>query len=120
MQMQHLKNLIESRPMLDRVPDQSLITNARGTNDRIQATRGNDYLFVYSSEGMAFNVNTSKISGKQWHAYWYDPRNGEAKDAGTFSKTTIEFNPPTSGYGQDWVLIVDDAAKGYAVPGIKK
>jgi hypothetical protein len=62
-QMQHLRWLIESRPMLDRVPDQSLITNALGANDRIQATRGNDYLFVYTAQGKPFTVNMGKISG---------------------------------------------------------
>lgn len=50
-QMKFLRRLIESRPMLDRIPDQSLITDARAEHDRIQATRGKDYLMVYSSQG---------------------------------------------------------------------
>ena len=37
--------------MLDRVPDQTLIKDAMGANDRIQATRGKDYIFVYSYAG---------------------------------------------------------------------
>ncbi len=116
-QMQYLKTLIESRPMLDRVPDQSIITNARGTNDRVQATRGKDYIFVYTSEGMSFTVNPAKLSGKEWNAFWYNPRNGESKDAGKFSsKTALDFKAPSSGYGQDWVLILDDASKNYVQP----
>ena len=120
--MQYLKTLIESRPMLDRVPDQSIITNARGTNDRVQATRGKDYIFVYTSEGMSFTVNSAKISGKEWNAFWYNPRNGESKNAGKFSaKTSIDFNAPSSGYGQDWILILDDASKNYVQPnGIRQ
>ena len=35
-------------------------------------------------------------------------------------KAQLEFIPPTSGYGQDWVLIIDDVAKNYSAPGIKK
>jgi hypothetical protein len=27
-----------------------------------------------------------------------------------------KFTPPSSGYGQDWVLVLDDAAKNYAKP----
>jgi hypothetical protein len=120
-QMQYLRRLIESRPMFDRVPDQSLITDARNANDRIQATRGNDYIFIYSAQGKKFTVNTNKISAKQLVAHWYDPKNGEATDAGKFDKKgQKEFTPPSSGYGKDWVLVIDDASKNYQVPGAKE
>jgi hypothetical protein len=116
-QMQYLRALMESRPMLDRVPDQSLISDARGSNDHIQATRGKDYIFVYSAQGKGFSVNTGKITGSTLVASWYDPRNGEVKDAGRFEGRAIkEFVPPSSGYGHDWVLIIDDAAKDYPGP----
>jgi hypothetical protein len=115
-QMKYLRMLIESRPMLDRIPDQSLINDARGTNDRIQATRGKDYIFVYSSQGMKFTLNPEKISGKEISARWYNPKNGEVQEVGKFPKKSKEFVPPSSGYGQDWVLIVDDAAKNYQAP----
>lgn len=119
-QLKYLRQLIESRPMFDRVPDKTLISDALGANDRIVATRGNDYIFVYSAQGKKFTVNTGKISGKEIHSYWYNPRNGEVKDEGkTAKKTQQEFTPPTSGYGHDWVLMVDDASKNYAAP-VKK
>ena len=120
-QMKYLRYLIESRPMFDRVPDQELITDALNANDHIQATRGNDYIFIYSAQGNKFTVNTGKISGTEIMGYWYNPRNGEVKEVGKFSKKTQqEFTPPTSGYGKDWVLILDDVSKNYAAPGIKK
>ena len=116
-QMKHVRTLIESRPMLDRIPNQGLITDALNANDHIQATRGSDYIFVYSSQGKKFTVNTSKISGKEIKAWWYDPRKGETKEIGTFTKKEQqEFIPPTTGYGQDWVLILDDASKKYSSP----
>jgi hypothetical protein len=119
-QMQHLRWLMESRPMLDRVPDQSLITNALGTNDHIQATRGNDYLFVYSAQGKPFTLNMGKISGREVTTFWYDPRTGQTKDGGRFANNGQKvFTPPGSGYGQDWVLIADDASKNYSRPGKK-
>lgn len=119
-QLKYLRQLIESRPMFDRVPDKTLISDALGANDRIVATRGNDYIFVYSAQGKKFTVNTGKISGKEIHSYWYNPRNGEVKDEGkTAKKAQQEFTPPTSGYGHDWVLMVDDASKNYAAP-VKK
>lgn len=116
-QMQFVRKLITSHPLLDRVPDQSLILEANyGPADRIQATRGNDYLFVYTSQGRPFTVNLGKISGSQVKAYWFDPRKGETKDAGTFANQEQQkFTPSSSGYGQDWVLILDDASKNYTV-----
>jgi hypothetical protein len=117
-QLKFLRTLIESRPMLDRVPDQSLITDALGVSDHIQATRGKDYAFVYTAQGKKFTVNMRKITGHEIIASWYNPKNGEVKDAGTFSKNEQqEFTPPTTGYGHDWVLILDDASKEFKMPG---
>jgi hypothetical protein len=118
MQMKFLRQLMESRPVFDRVPDQSLIEDAGGNSDRVQATRGKDYIFVYSAQGRGFKLNPEKISGKEFVAMWYNPKNGEVKDAGKYSKKMREFVPPTSGYGNDWVLIIDDASKNYPKPAI--
>jgi hypothetical protein len=116
-QMKFLRKLIESRPMLDRVPDQTLIREAMGNNDRIQATRGKDYIFIYSAQGKPINVNLGKISGKDVNAFWYNPKNGETKDDGRYQNTGQKnFTPPTSGYGNDWVLVIDDATKNYDKP----
>lgn len=116
-QMQYLRMLMESRPMLDRVPDQKLIDDARGDNDRIQATRGKDYIFVYSAHGKNFELNLTPLRAKQFQATWFDPRTGKSSDAGKYSNIEKQkFSPPTSGYGQDWVLIVDDATKNYKAP----
>lgn len=116
-QMKYLRRLIESRPMLDRVPDQTLIQDAMGANERIQATRGKDYIFVYSTQGKPITVNLGKISGKEASAFWYNPRNGESKDDGRFQNAGKKiFTPPGSGYGNDWVLVIDDATKKYDKP----
>lgn len=120
-QMKFVRALIESRPMFDRVPDQSVITDALSAHDRVQATRGKDYIFVYSSQGKKFTVNTSKITGKEVISYWYNPRNGEVKTIAKANKQPQqEFTPPSAGYGQDWILIIDDASKNYAPPSFKK
>ena len=120
-QMKFLRALIESRPMSERIPDKELITDGLSTSDRILATRGSDYIFVYSTQGKKFTVKTSKISGNEITTYWLNPRNGEVKQNGKFSKKdSQEFTPPTSGYGQDWILVVDDIAKNYPSPAIRK
>jgi len=112
-QMIHLRKLLESHPFLERIPDQSLVKeNNYAAAERIQATRGNDYLFVYTAAGKPFTVFMGKIKGNEVNAYWYDPRTGKTSAIGTFPNTeTKEFKPPTTGYGQDWVLVMDDAGK---------
>jgi Protein of unknown function (DUF4038)/Putative collagen-binding domain of a collagenase len=114
-QMQHVRRLMTARPLLARVPDQSLIVeNNLGPAERIQATRGADYAFVYTTTGKAFTVNPGKISGSLVTATWFDPRSGKTQSAGRFDNQKPQsFSPPTQGYGQDWVLVLDDAAKNY-------
>jgi hypothetical protein len=112
-QMKYMRKLMESHPMLDRVPDQSLIEeNDLTPAQRIQATRGNDYAFIYTAQGLPFTVHLEKIKASIIHAYWFNPRNGEIKEEGKMQhKASKKFTPPSTGYGQDWILILDDAGK---------
>jgi hypothetical protein len=114
-QMKFVRKIIEAFPMLERVPDQSLIAEQHTTAaERIQATRGNDYLLVYSTAGRAFTLKTGKINSRQLKGFWYDPRKGESTVIETFlNKGDKKFTPPSSGYGQDWVLALFDSAKSY-------
>lgn len=118
--MINLSRLMESRPMLARVPDLSLI--AEGQTDgaeHIEATRGDDYAFVYSPYGRPFKVTMGKISGKTVKARWYNPRNGESVEIGEFGNSgSMEFDPPGEiERGNDWVLVLDDSSKNYSAPG---
>ncbi len=114
-QMKFVRALIESHPILDRVPDQSLIKeNNYPAAERIQACRGKDYAFVYTAAGKPFTLDASKFSENKVRAYWYDPRTGESKEPETFEvEKDLQFTPPSHGYGQDWVLVADDAGAGY-------
>jgi hypothetical protein len=116
--MSHVRALMESRPILDRVPDQSILTtDAYAEGDRIQATRGKDYLFVYTNTGRPFTLAMGKISGKQVKGFWYNPREGKSTPIEALNNTgTHSFTPPSNGLGQDWVLILDDASKNYKEP----
>jgi Protein of unknown function (DUF4038)/Putative collagen-binding domain of a collagenase len=111
-QMRHLRKLMESRPFLARVPDQTLLVDSLKGEDHLVATRGADYLFVYSPTGKAFTVNLGKTSGKEVRAAWFDPRTGKTSRIGTFANAGMRtFVPRSQGPGDDWVLILDDAAK---------
>jgi hypothetical protein len=116
--MTHVRRLIESRPMLSRVPDQSLIVDARSGMEHVQATRGDDYAFVYLPVGGRVEVRPEAIQGRCLNASWFDPRTGQTTALGTpAKKSTLEFEAPSSGRGNDWVLVLDDAARGYPPAG---
>ena len=119
-QMRYLKALILSRPYFERVPDPSVIAGDPGERyDRLLATRGRGYAFVYTYTGRSFDVAMGRISGTKVKARWYNPRNGEAVLAGEFENRGIRhFDPPGEpGPGNDWVLILDDADESFPVPG---
>ncbi len=120
-QMRFVRALLESRPFLTRLPDQSLlVSDALTGTDHIQATRGASgaYALVYSASGQPFTLDVSKLSGETLTATWYDPRTGTANRFDAIAKTgTPTFTPPTQGPGNDWVLVLDDAAQNFAPPG---
>jgi hypothetical protein len=113
-QMQHLKNLILSRPFFDRVPDTSLVVNNGDRYDYIAATRGRNYAFLYTWTGRKFTVRMGAISGDRVRCAWYDPRTGQTKNIATVRNSgTREFDPPGEPRpGNDWALVIDAAKAG--------
>ena len=126
-QMRHAKNLLLSRPFLTRIPDDTVIvvdrvaTSVPGAGRyRFVGTRDAEgaFVMVYAPLGRKFKVRMSAIQGQKVKASWFNPRNGEAAAIGEFSNTgEREFSPPDPGEAIDWVLVLDDAAKGFPPPG---
>ena len=129
-QMQHARHLLESRPFLTRVPDDSLLvasgipTAMPGAGTRhFAATRdeSGSYAMVYAPVGRAFKVRMDKITGAKVKAWWFNPRDGSATALGEFPNTgERDFTPPNPGEALDWVLVLDDAAKNFPAPGSGK
>jgi hypothetical protein len=129
-QMMYGRLLMESRPFLTRIPDNSIIVPDNITSAvpgagayRFVATRDQigTYAMIYAPVGRKFSVRMDVIKGKDVIAWWYNPRNGEAKQIGKYTNTgTQTFNTPTPGESLDWILVVDDASKNYPAPGSKK
>ncbi|MFD2612941.1 glycoside hydrolase family 140 protein [Paenibacillus gansuensis] len=113
MQMRFVRELIESKPQLERVPDQSLLAdNYKGAN-HMRACRGEGYAWIYSPHGLNMNVAMGRIAGTQVHASWFNPRTGERTAVGIRENAgTQSFQPPSSGRGDDWVLVLDTEAAG--------
>ncbi|HET6559001.1 MAG TPA: glycoside hydrolase family 140 protein [Prolixibacteraceae bacterium] len=117
--MLHVRRLIESRPMNERIPFQELLTNGYMTEtDYIVATRGNNYALIYIPTGLGASVNLEELRWKKSVIWWYNPRTGEASMLKEMSnKGTHEFRPEKGGRGIDWVLVIDNKDAGFGVPG---
>ncbi len=115
----HARRLMESRPFLSRVPDQSLIVPADYPDtDYIAATRGDGYAFVYFPTGRSAVINLQMLGAGGIHSFWYDPRTGESTLIETIDEIgPFRFTPPSGGKGNDWILILDDVSKGFFLPG---
>jgi hypothetical protein len=88
----------------------------------VRATRDTEgsYAFVYTPLGQPVTVNLEKVAGEKVKAWWYDPRHGTAQEIGVFEKKAdLEFKPPIHGKGNDWVLVLDEASKGFPAPGTR-
>jgi hypothetical protein len=121
-QMRHVRRLLLSRPFLGRVPDLSLIAAGQGEDaDHVEASRGpaGAYAFVYVPTGRPVTVDLGRLSGARVRAWWYDPRTGAAQAIGEWPREgRREFAPPGApGRGNDWVLVLDDSARGFPAPG---
>lgn len=103
-QIRHLKNLMLEFPYFERVPDQSVILDNDGTRYlRPVASRGEDYILVYTYEPQPLKIDLTKIPDKTKEAWWMDPVDGSRKYIGKFSGATATFTPDTD---HDTVLII--------------
>jgi hypothetical protein len=118
-QMRHLRNLVLSRPFLQRIPDQGFILSDRGRGAaHVRATRSlaGHYAFVYLPLPLPVTLKTSVMSGEKIRIWFYDPVTGEALLHGVFDKKEeATVTPP--GHRPDWVVVLDNDAKKYAPPG---
>jgi hypothetical protein len=115
----HARRLLESRPFLSRVPDQELIVPEYfPETDYVVATRGDGYAFVYFPTGLSATIRLGKLAAQTINVSWFDPRTGEAGPTQKISgKTEHKFTPPSTGRGNDWILVLDDASRNFKTPG---
>ncbi len=105
--MMHLSRLMQSKPILGRVPDNTMIAD----NSNSVATKGQEFAFIYISKGeYSIRLNMGKIEGDNIKSSWYNPRNGsydfDGEGTGIFANIgTQTFTLPDD--TQDWVLILE-------------
>jgi hypothetical protein len=120
-QVKHLKHLMLSRPYLSRVPDQSLIVGSQKENEHYTvATRdvSGSYAMIYFPTGRPTGLNLTSLKGDYLHCWWYDPRTGASFESDQIRNTpNSKVTPPSSGEGNDWVLVIDSMENEFGTPG---
>ena len=122
-EMRYLADLMLSRPYFDRIPDQKLLLSIPNTPKATNATkpiatRASDgsYAFIYLPSNQAVLVDFKLLSGTTIRAWWYDPRTGRNILIGETPKSDLrKLLPPVN--DRDWVLVLDDAGRGFGFPG---
>lgn len=117
----HLRKLIESRPMRQRVPDLTMIAEGQGEgSEHIEAFRSmdNSYAMIYLPIGKKIALDMSFMRCKNIIAWWFNPKDASIQKIGVLPRTArMEFTSPLHGAENDWVLVVDDATKKFKEPG---
>lgn len=124
-QMKHLKRLMRSRPFLTRIPDQRVIVSdnpdglghVQATRDGTANAKDATYLMVYFPTKQQALIDATVIAGEKLNSWWYNPRTGEStRIVENAVNHVAPFVPPADDSGPDWILIIDDASKGYKAP----
>ncbi len=108
-QMRFVKELRLSRDYFSLTPAPELLCGNYQGMGHMTAAAGNGYVFVYSPLGLPFTLNPKERfpDAKLFRIQWFDPRTGEGTYGGTIPNIPNTFAPPSSGRGNDWVLILD-------------
>ena len=119
-QMSALRGLFEARPFWKLVPRQEMILdgpNRGGGKIRAAVAEDGSFAVVYSPRGEPFTIDKGVVQGRVLCERWYDPRYGVTYLAHCGNTPSIQtYTPPTSGRGQDWILILDAADNGLPEP----
>lgn len=117
-QMLHVRRLIESRPMLSRVPFPEIVLNPGDEYSRIVATRGEGYVMVYTPLGNPVELDRKLLQAESYIAWWFDPRSGKSVRIGERTRSDAgSFMAPSRGPGFDWILVLDESGRNYSAPG---
>jgi hypothetical protein len=119
-QMGHVRRLFESRPFHELIPDQDMIVDGPSSGGaKIRAARSihGTFAFIYSPRGESFSIDKRVFKAGLIKELWYDPRYGCAYDIHTTRNVAFQtYTPPTSGRGNDWILIMEDEEAGFPLP----
>ncbi len=112
--------LLNSRAWHTLVPDQdhTVMTAGYGSGSSYApCTRTSDgtTVMAFIPDSRTVTIDMAKISGKAAKCWWFNPRSGESPPIGDYPTSgKKDFRTPDN---NDWVLVIDDAAKKLPGPG---
>ena len=117
--MTHLKTLWDSRSLAGRMPAKDILAKPLSGARQLVAIKGKGYAMVYAPFGDNISVKLGRLGFKEKKCWWYNPRDGKAELIKTTASNGNEtFNPPGDAVRKnDWLLVIDDVAKGWGAPG---
>lgn len=107
-QMGHLRRLLEGLDLQERVPDQGVLVEECTLGGSVRSCRAPDrtWALAYTPTGTTLAMHSGVLDSKSLEAIWFNPRAGRYTSIGTLgTDQQHEFVPPTSGRGEDWVLL---------------
>jgi hypothetical protein len=111
LQMGHLRRFMEAHAFQTLLPDQRIIADGpTESGGKIRAARAADgtLALVYSPQGASFTLDKAVIKAPRVRESWFDPRYGVQYDFHTTDNLGFQtYQPPTSGRGRDWVLLLE-------------
>lgn len=110
-QMGYMKKMFTSREFQKLVPNKDIVVDGPSTGGgKIKAALANDRSFaiVYSPRGEHFSIYKNVLNAEKLREIWFDPRYGVEHVIHTSGTKGIQtYTPPSSGRGNDWVLIIE-------------
>lgn len=105
----HARRLMERFDWESRVPANEIIVSENTSYDnKVVALRGNGFAFVYFPNGEKATLDFRNVSKQDsLIAEWMNPQTGELTQAANLPREQEHsIAPPSSGRGNDWILIV--------------
>lgn len=119
-QMKYFRKLFESVPFRTLTPMQSMILDGPttgGAKVRAAVSSEGSFAIIYSPFGEAFTLSKTLLKAQLLREFWYDPRYGITYEIHRSQRWGLQrYTPPTSGRGQDWILLIEDAAANFSLP----
>jgi hypothetical protein len=110
-QMGYLRRLFERYSFAEMAPDAAVVLDGPRTGGaKVRAAVAVDGSFVvaYSPRGDRFTLDRSVLYSRRVRELWYDPRYGCFHHVHTSDNAGLQtYTPPTSGRGNDWVLVLE-------------
>lgn len=117
------RRLIESRPMSHRVVDEEILEPSHVSPgygcSRSVALRGAErgWAMIYMPDGRPCDVRLDCLAASSVRAWRFDPRTGVSVNLGLYPAQRVQrFAPPFRGEPLDWILVLDDASRGWKAP----